>query len=294
MMPGARREMPAAPTSERARLTRLLCAHPSRRKVVIMLEAYLDDSGSHDDAAVAVLAGYVGPTSEWELLATDWITFLERQRLPFYHAVECAHATEHFAGRTHQACNLLHREVVEIITRRQLVAVGVGVRLEGFRRLYAEKTRQIALLHPTVHFEMVPKMQYQQLYHFALQYLGQYMKAHAPVEQVSIVCEETPGVMGLGLTIEVHEHVLSSIESGLTPYFAGPPAFRPKVGFPQLQAADVFAYEMALDVGRHFEANRKHSTRRAWQALWEHAATVTGGQPMIWCQPWDQSSTDSS
>jgi hypothetical protein len=263
------------------------CPSLSTQRILAMLqpEAYLDDAGTHGGSVVAVLAGYVGPVSEWEQLETKWNAFLEREHLPFYHSVDSAHQREHFDGRTPEACNLLHREAVEMITARQLVAVGAGVRIEGFIKREEEMRLSAALAAPHVKFTPLPKGYFYQVYHFVLQYLGSYMKSQAPDEKLSVFCEDTPEVVGL--TIQLHKWLVQRLESKYSPYFAGPPAFRPKEGYPQLQAADVLAYEMGLSLTRHFEEKERVS-RKSWDALWEHAKKVTpGGDPFIWCQPWD-------
>src|SRR4051812_11488992 len=98
---------------ERSRSTELgrLCPSSSRLRVLAMLEIYLDDAGTHDDAVTAVIAGYIGPASEWEQLETKWNALLGREDLKFYHSTDSAATFGLFAGRSHAACNALHKEV---------------------------------------------------------------------------------------------------------------------------------------------------------------------------------------
>jgi len=253
---------------------------------MLVPEAYLDDSGTYGGSVVAVIAGYVGPASEWELLETRWNAFLDREDLDYYHSVDAAHQQKQFNGRTPQACNLLHREAVEMITERQLVPVGAAVRIAGFEKRYEVERRKAELAHPLIKLTPLPKAYFYQVYDWVMHYLGNYMKVQAPDEKLSVLCEDTPEVMGL--TQQLHSWLLENYQEELSPYFAGPPAFRPKIGYPQVQAADVLAYEMGLSLTRHF-GNSERRMRGSWQALNDHAVKVTpGGDPFIWCQPWDE------
>src|SRR5687767_1353828 len=95
-----------------------------------MFAAYFDDSGTHDDTGrlegseVVAAAGYVGEPSEWESLESEWNAVLGRESLPFYHSVECAQQSEHFAGRSAPECNAIHRTFVEIITAHDILPIG--------------------------------------------------------------------------------------------------------------------------------------------------------------------------
>jgi hypothetical protein len=237
----------------------------------MMLTAYFDEGGTHNDSAVAVLCGYFGPASEWKALSEDWQALLARENLPYYHAVDSAHAAGHFKGKSLRECNRVHREVVEIITRRGLVGIGAGVRLAEFRHLY-EQVRQETQL------KAVQKPEYHFCFRQALTYLGQHTRKTFPNEQVSLIFEETSGVMGRVLD------VFEGLSKDLTFSFAGPPLFSPKMGNPQLQAADVLAYEMALDLRRNFQPTRTHASRGAWLALADHATKQASGAGLLHCK----------
>jgi hypothetical protein len=238
-----------------------------------MLEAYFDDGSSHEDAAATVLAGYVGPASEWQLLATDWNALLKREKLPYYHSVDAAHGRKHFKGRTKEVRNALHREIVEMITRRDLVLVGAGVHLEGYRKRYAALTPE--------NMEAEPKGPYFYCFYHALWYLSRYIRTKAA--KGTVVFEESPKVKGLTNIVWRYLNAVGPEEMDIDlSSFSGPPSFLPKLGFPQLQAADVLAYEMGLSLRRYF-AHEPRPPRASWVALSNHAEKITGQGPMLWC-----------
>jgi len=65
--------------------------------------------------------------------------------------------------------------------------------------------------------------------------------------------------------------------------FAGAPVLRPKEGHPQLQAADVLAYEMAVNLRRMFVPGTPQKRRRSWDALINHywAESRSVGLPLL-------------
>ena len=67
---------------------RLLC-HPMRDRgdrIFAMLTAYMDDSGSHDNAPVCVLAGYFGGWRRWLEFEESWIAVLKKYCVKEFHA----------------------------------------------------------------------------------------------------------------------------------------------------------------------------------------------------------------
>ena len=53
-----------------------------------MMDAYLDESGVHDDARVCVIAGFFGGSGKWKKFANDWRALLKRFDVPLaeFHA----------------------------------------------------------------------------------------------------------------------------------------------------------------------------------------------------------------
>ena len=101
------------------------------------------------------------------------------------------------------------------------------------------------------------------------------MRRMQPDEMLALTLEGMPEVAGW-----VTDYYEGSLEEGelvpFRPYLSGTPVFQPKLGFPQLQAADVLAYEFTLDAKRHFNRQKIYRRRASWRALAYHADTHGG------------------
>ena len=63
---------------------------------ILMLEAYLDDSGTHQKAPVVVIGGLIGPTQHWDALEREWVAKLA-EPLPGKPAIKAFHLS-HLIG----------------------------------------------------------------------------------------------------------------------------------------------------------------------------------------------------
>jgi len=55
-------------------------------KVLAMIQAYLDESGIHDGAAVCTIAGYFGGPGQWRKHGAEWGRVIEHHQVPEFHA----------------------------------------------------------------------------------------------------------------------------------------------------------------------------------------------------------------
>lgn len=62
-------------------LARLVHPRNGHRKVFAMIDAYLDESGIHDGAAICVIAGFFGGSSGWKTLEKGWEPILKRHHV---------------------------------------------------------------------------------------------------------------------------------------------------------------------------------------------------------------------
>jgi hypothetical protein len=58
----------------------------NRRTKAPMLHAYLDDSGTHDDSQLCVIAGYFGSDRQWILFDNKWRKILDAEGIQEFHA----------------------------------------------------------------------------------------------------------------------------------------------------------------------------------------------------------------
>lgn len=251
--------MPSAPVSTTAQLARMLFPSGAKLRVLLMLDAYFDDSGTDAESRVAVLAGYLGPAEEWTVLEAEWNAVLRREDLTFYRTADCNHSQGQFDGWPSPRRNALHREMVEIITRRQLVPIGIACKV----------------LTPFA--SRVPwTWEFEACFVRVIEWVGEYMRKLPAGEQVSMLIERKEEAEAT--LVAIYNQLMTPENLGeFRPYFAGPPGFRPKEGYPQVQAADVLAYEMYVGSDRHFHPEGGNAHRGSWDALSLHSDR-TGGK----------------
>lgn len=95
---------------------------------VVMLRAYLDDSGTHDGAPVVVVGGLIGPTEHWDRLEQRWIEKLSSPLpgKPALKAFHLSHLVGHFGEfRDYKPAEVdrLRYEFREIILQSDLLQI---------------------------------------------------------------------------------------------------------------------------------------------------------------------------
>jgi hypothetical protein len=90
-----------------------------------MIEAYFDESGIHDGAAICVIAGYWGLASQWKWFNKKWRATLQDFNFP----LEDFHATDLIRSRDHQP---MLEKLAEVIASYHLYPVTVGIIVDDF------------------------------------------------------------------------------------------------------------------------------------------------------------------
>jgi hypothetical protein len=105
---------------------------------MLMLTAYMDEAGHSEDPALHFvgMAGFVAPSERWQDFADKWRTTLDEYGLrePF-HMKDYAHSVKQFKGWTKEKKKELFGKLLEIIQRTNAKPVGAVVSLEGYASL---------------------------------------------------------------------------------------------------------------------------------------------------------------
>jgi hypothetical protein len=59
------------------------------------LRAFLDESGTDTNSTSVVVAGYLAPADDWNLLEAQWLDALKTRNAPYYHATDAEGKTPH-------------------------------------------------------------------------------------------------------------------------------------------------------------------------------------------------------
>lgn len=104
-----------------------------------MLEAYFDDSGTHDGSRVVVWGGLVGDAQSFAYLDAEWQRLLacpdpQLKPLKAFHLYDCVHRTREFAGFSQGASDLVRNRFRTAVIESGVAAVACGVDIQEWDR----------------------------------------------------------------------------------------------------------------------------------------------------------------
>jgi hypothetical protein len=100
---------------------------PSGGYAMIEAQAYFDESGSHDGAAILCVAGYIFKKSEAIKLGHEWRRVLRWKKLPYFHMVDCAHGNGPFANLSKDERVVVQTKLIEAIKKHAIQGIAVTV-----------------------------------------------------------------------------------------------------------------------------------------------------------------------
>lgn len=102
----------------------------------MILTTYLDESGTHDQSPISVMAGYLGTATQWERFGADWTVLLRKAGIAHIHAVELFKRTKQFKGWKAEDVNALAVSLDRVIATHLQVGWAVVVRDDDFKSIY--------------------------------------------------------------------------------------------------------------------------------------------------------------
>lgn len=100
---------------------------PRGGTAVAMIEAYFDESGSHDDSPLLCVAGYVLTDERARRLSNEWNEVLKDFALPYFRMSQCAHGKGPFEQLRRGQCIDVSSRMIAAIRRN--VTCGFAVTL---------------------------------------------------------------------------------------------------------------------------------------------------------------------
>src|SRR6266481_415092 len=80
-----------------------------------ILTAYLDESGTHGESPIMVMAGYLGTAVQWARFEADWSVLLGRGGVTYVHAVDLFNRAAQFRSWKAEAINAFALELNQVI-----------------------------------------------------------------------------------------------------------------------------------------------------------------------------------
>jgi len=109
-------------------LSRLLeITAPGQDDLVEFIEAYFDESGSHNESPVLCVAGYVFETKQCMSFDLKWKGILAKYRLPYFHMVDCVHGLHPFNSLSPDHRIDCEKELIAIIREHMVFGSALTV-----------------------------------------------------------------------------------------------------------------------------------------------------------------------
>jgi Protein of unknown function (DUF3800) len=103
--------------------------------LVVEVETYFDESGSHKGSPILCVAGYIMEKNNAIKLGDAWRAVLKEHKLPFFRMSDCAHGNGPFSGMTRQHRVEVEAMMIGIIKRYTLQGLAVTVKPDEFEQL---------------------------------------------------------------------------------------------------------------------------------------------------------------
>lgn len=123
------------PETGRSLLAQLLDAVlPDGKGMVVMLQAYFDESGTQGDSPALLVAGYLFEPQRCLALETDWSIALKEAGVSIFHATDCAGGWGEFKDMDRKGRDELYLKLLNLIRRDATVGMVVQVKEADFRQ----------------------------------------------------------------------------------------------------------------------------------------------------------------
>lgn len=211
---------------------------------VAVFKVALDESGTHDDSPVVVVAGYLAKPPEWRDWTKKWN--LVKRPIRIFHAVDCQNLKGEFKGWKPDERDAYVRNLLPVIAAAPLAGIVTGIDKAAFNAAMQD--------HPDL--RRMFGNTYTACFQWAVQHILAIAHRYQNTDRVAFVHEinnmKGDAVSALDFIGTYHNPGKNKI----TLSFAGKDDFVP------LQAADILAYE-----GNKRLRNLSGKPRRSWDAL---------------------------
>ena len=97
-----------------------------------VMEAYFDESGTHEGSPIVCVAGYLFENGNATALDVAWREMLQEKGLPFFRMSDCAHSTGPFKGWSKSDTTDLATKTIELVKAYATHGFAASVDLDDF------------------------------------------------------------------------------------------------------------------------------------------------------------------
>lgn len=216
-----------------------------------MFTAYFDESGTHSNSPVTVVAGYIATNEQWSEFEREWKEVMQNAGIPFFHMSKFESRQGEYKNWNSDKRIRIQERLIGIIKRRVRIGFASAIRLSDYSEVMDGRDRIL----------------YGSPYAFCLiscmKLVAAWADKYEHQEPIVYVFESGAGCDGEIGAIFSRSFSKESVRSR---YRVGDLAFGDKRGIVQLQAADILAYEIYKRVG-HLMTDDNRKLRKSLQAL---------------------------
>ncbi|HWA02650.1 MAG TPA: DUF3800 domain-containing protein [Rhizomicrobium sp.] len=110
-------------------------------RLVALIEAYFDESGSHEGSSILCVAGYVIEKQNAQRLSEEWSAVLSEYDLPYFHMVDCAHGNGVFKGMSKPHRIMVAARMIGIIKRSAALGFAQSIDVKAYTEVIPPKLR---------------------------------------------------------------------------------------------------------------------------------------------------------
>jgi hypothetical protein len=195
---------------------------PRRRRMWAMLNAFIDESGTHAGSRLFVVAALLAPPEQWDRMSVSWERKLRKEHLDCFHATDCAVGGGDFKHWPRERRNSLYAAMAGLVAKHACYRAWTVTIIEDYFKFFKPEADKF-------------------LYHLCLDGAVQGIRELARQRGIRIPCVFDRGGLGGGFA----RNALANVADY---HSVGAITDENKEFLPPLQAADLHVYE----VYKHF------------------------------------------
>jgi hypothetical protein len=231
-----------------------------QRRVRLMLQVFVDDSGRGENEAnpIFVLAGYAGTVRNWEAAADDLQRIMKAQPvLNYLKGKEAASLSGNFKGWTPEQRDAKLKAMIAVLRKYRILALSFAVTYSEFNRILATPKGLMKTPYALAFCNVVVWM------------LDSAMKKRSR-EKIELIFDG--GLIGRDRNIkDAYRGMIENLPKSAMDLLVGKPRFEDDREFLPIQMADLFAWHCRRDYAEQFATGKQYES-----PVWDELRTLNG------------------